>query len=520
MALRFDPAALNASGGIVHGLGDLGSAVVNALNRRAERKYQTDAQKKAQEAADRREAKRRGESLEDYKRKREDDRADAAEKRKYESDEKAKDRASREGMAKDKNSVARAKLGQSARMLKITPADLADIRGSVGIASDGFIHTREQSVDILGAPIVKDIKTQPSAEQMAKYHTALQAWYAQHNVAPPSMDVITAASSTDPADQADTEGADASAAGSAIPDPAAVSPAAAPRGAAAGAKSKDPQDVAALKQLLRDRLALSIAAGNKNGKPENAKARSAQAAKLAASIENIKSINDYHAFEQATTPVQQTPQDMAFPEPPAPPDASLVPDPVNPNVFGPGGDSSAANLQRLSGVPPETDPADPWGMNGPYSDIPLPVPGPRTTGRMYDPDAGAMALQDQQMLQGDIPNPAMPPTVVSAPGQMGVPTVDALARSGFNPQGVPFNQPMLPEAIPLPEAEQAAAREYSYSQGQPRIQPAPLVQQAPLTPHQLWALIQQRRANKNFAAGPQAFQGSPTDLQPMPVPTF
>jgi hypothetical protein len=54
MPLRFDPASLMAPGGIVSGLDDLGSAVMNAMNRRAERRY-----------ANEREAKKRGEYLAD-----------------------------------------------------------------------------------------------------------------------------------------------------------------------------------------------------------------------------------------------------------------------------------------------------------------------------------------------------------------------------------------------------------------------------------------------------------------------
>lgn len=54
MPLHFDPAALMAPGGIVHGLDDLGSAVMNAMNSRAARKYQAE-----------RDAKHRGEQVSD-----------------------------------------------------------------------------------------------------------------------------------------------------------------------------------------------------------------------------------------------------------------------------------------------------------------------------------------------------------------------------------------------------------------------------------------------------------------------
>jgi len=43
MALRFDPASILAPGGVMSGLDDLGSAVMNAMNRRAERKYASEA---------------------------------------------------------------------------------------------------------------------------------------------------------------------------------------------------------------------------------------------------------------------------------------------------------------------------------------------------------------------------------------------------------------------------------------------------------------------------------------------
>jgi hypothetical protein len=45
MPLRFDPAALMAPGGVVSGLDNMGAAVMNALNRRAERKYALDREK-------------------------------------------------------------------------------------------------------------------------------------------------------------------------------------------------------------------------------------------------------------------------------------------------------------------------------------------------------------------------------------------------------------------------------------------------------------------------------------------
>ena len=55
MPLRFDPASLLAPGGIVSGLDDLGSAVVQAMNRRAERKYalEAEARRRAQQVEDR-----------------------------------------------------------------------------------------------------------------------------------------------------------------------------------------------------------------------------------------------------------------------------------------------------------------------------------------------------------------------------------------------------------------------------------------------------------------------------------
>jgi hypothetical protein len=49
MPLNFDPNALLAPGGIVSGLDNLGGAVVTALNRRAERKYALEAEKRRRE---------------------------------------------------------------------------------------------------------------------------------------------------------------------------------------------------------------------------------------------------------------------------------------------------------------------------------------------------------------------------------------------------------------------------------------------------------------------------------------
>jgi hypothetical protein len=54
MPLSFDPASLMAPGGVVSGLDDLGAAVMNAMNRRAERRYATE-----------RETRHRGYSVED-----------------------------------------------------------------------------------------------------------------------------------------------------------------------------------------------------------------------------------------------------------------------------------------------------------------------------------------------------------------------------------------------------------------------------------------------------------------------
>lgn len=54
MPLNFDAASLMAPGGIVSGLDDLGSAVTRALDRRAERRYASEAEKR-----------RRGETLDD-----------------------------------------------------------------------------------------------------------------------------------------------------------------------------------------------------------------------------------------------------------------------------------------------------------------------------------------------------------------------------------------------------------------------------------------------------------------------
>jgi hypothetical protein len=54
MPLQFDARAFLAPGGVASGLDDLGSAVVNALNRRSERKYQTEAEarRRTQQLAD------------------------------------------------------------------------------------------------------------------------------------------------------------------------------------------------------------------------------------------------------------------------------------------------------------------------------------------------------------------------------------------------------------------------------------------------------------------------------------
>jgi hypothetical protein len=46
MALRFDPASIMAPGGIASGLDNLGAAVMNAMNRRAERKYALEAEQR------------------------------------------------------------------------------------------------------------------------------------------------------------------------------------------------------------------------------------------------------------------------------------------------------------------------------------------------------------------------------------------------------------------------------------------------------------------------------------------
>jgi hypothetical protein len=73
MPLRFDPSALLAQGGVMHGLDDMGSAVINALNNRANRKYQEqrEATQRGQQVSDREQAYARALSQhqEDQKRK-------------------------------------------------------------------------------------------------------------------------------------------------------------------------------------------------------------------------------------------------------------------------------------------------------------------------------------------------------------------------------------------------------------------------------------------------------------------
>ena len=78
MPLRFDPSALLAQGGIMHGLDDMGAAVMNAMNSRQARKYQAEAaaRQRSEQLSDRETG--RAQSLADQGRNRENQLQDEA----------------------------------------------------------------------------------------------------------------------------------------------------------------------------------------------------------------------------------------------------------------------------------------------------------------------------------------------------------------------------------------------------------------------------------------------------------
>jgi hypothetical protein len=190
MALQFDPASLNAPGGIIHGLGDLGAAVVTAMNRKAERKYAAEERDKAQaQAAAIRAAEQQFQLDRDetaYKRKL----AEIESEQKFKSSESEKDRASREKMATARNltSTRNASLRLNARAGAAgVPKDvIMQAYSAAGVNPDG----KHLSVtkDPLGLTPDQKLELPWTPEHHAKFNAYLNNYRAQNRLPPLSPD--------------------------------------------------------------------------------------------------------------------------------------------------------------------------------------------------------------------------------------------------------------------------------------------------------------------------------------------
>jgi len=175
MGLSFDPAALMAPGGIMHGLDDLGSAVVNALNRKAERKYQEDKDATAAAKADDvRKAEHEFQLTRD-KTAFDNRMKEIDAEHKFKSGESDLERKSKEGIATTKADAATKAAATKAAATRahagLTKDELAEAYSKAGVNADGHFMEKSTYTDALG-----DVhETTKPGNWSPEHHTKFQA---------------------------------------------------------------------------------------------------------------------------------------------------------------------------------------------------------------------------------------------------------------------------------------------------------------------------------------------------------
>jgi len=431
MALRFDPAALMAPGGVVSGLDNMGAAVMNALNRRSERKAASEAEARRRQQMREDAALRRSQDVEDrdlrIKTTREEaDLANtrATEKafnenwrnetrdikdREFKASESEKDRTSREGIATQR---ATAGAARSAGLRALTKLDKADIEGAymaAGLAADG---SNIGPGGIVGPP---------RPEQAAKFDAEIAMRRKAKNI-PGDYDRAGVSAVL-------SEGGEApGAAAAAAPAPGGAPAAAAP---ATGVVAEDPATVSARDQLLAS-LDASIQAAGANA----TSTQRSNYTRLRAQAEGIKTTADLEAFKnqhggrvkaQATAQAPgMSPQGMPIP----------TAEELAQSGFGPAGQPRGMSQQGL--LVPEQDAiaqaqlaADPNARAARFNaDLAGALPPAAADDRM-SPQGMPIPTADDLAQSGF--GPSGQPLEMAAP----IPTADDLARSGFDPAGVP-----------------------------------------------------------------------------------
>lgn len=190
MALNFDARAFMAPGGVTSGLDDLGSAVVTALNRRAERKSQSEAAKAAAAQAAASAAARRAQEVEDrdlgIKTRREEQDitykqtseqaaqqaaaadARAAADREFKAAEAEKERMHQTGLAQAKANSSAARLSATSALTRLPPEEVKAAYLAAGLSEGGKFLTKGVGGFMEEGPPPPEIASRLDAEFAAR----------------------------------------------------------------------------------------------------------------------------------------------------------------------------------------------------------------------------------------------------------------------------------------------------------------------------------------------------------------